>query len=50
MTDGFLPSSQAISAGAGVPGVLNRDLEEAFGVTMSTIYKRAAKVRELLGL
>ena len=36
--------------GVGVPGVLNRDLEEAFGVTMSTIYKRAAKVRELLGL
>ena len=38
------------SRGVGVPGVLNSELEEAFGVSMSTIYKRAARVRELLGL
>ena len=37
------------SIGVGVPGVLNRELEEVFGVSMSTIYKRAAKIRELLG-
>lgn len=29
----------------GVPGVLNRELEKAFGVSMSTVYKRAAAVR-----
>jgi len=38
------------SRGVGVPGVLNSELEEAFGVSMSTIYKRAARVRELVGL
>jgi hypothetical protein len=29
----------------GVPGVLNREMEKAFGVSMSTVYKRAAAVR-----
>ena len=28
----------------GVPGILNADLEDLFGVTMSTIRKRAAQV------
>jgi hypothetical protein len=37
------------SIGVGVPGVLNAELEEAFGVSMSTIYKRAARIRDLLG-
>jgi len=37
------------SIGVGVPGVLNRELEAAFGVRMSEIYRRAAMVRELLG-
>ena len=34
----------------GVPEVRNSELEKAFGVTMSTIYKRAWEVRRLLGL
>ena len=34
--------------GCGVPGVFNRDLEKAFGVSMSTVYKRAAAVRRVL--
>jgi len=34
----------------GVPNVLNRELEEAFGTTMSTIYMRAAQIRRLLDL
>jgi hypothetical protein len=34
--------------GCGVPNVMNRELEEAFGTTMSTIYKRAAQIRHLL--
>ncbi len=38
------------SRGVGVPGVLNSELEEAFGVSMSTIYKRAVRVRSLLRL
>jgi hypothetical protein len=38
------------SRGVGVPDVFNRDLEKAFGVSMSTIYKRAWAVRRLLGL
>jgi hypothetical protein len=38
------------SAGCGVPDVLNSELEKAFDVTMSTIYKRAWEVRRLLGL
>jgi hypothetical protein len=29
---------------------MNRELEEAFGATMSTIYKRAAEIRDLLDL
>jgi hypothetical protein len=29
----------------GVPGVFNREMEEAFGVSMSTVYQRAADVR-----
>ena len=36
------------SIGVGVPGILNSELEEAFGVSMGTIYKRAAMVRKLL--
>lgn len=34
------------SVGVGVPGILNKELEEAFKVSMSTIYKRAAQVRK----
>jgi hypothetical protein len=33
------------STSCGVPGVLNRELERASGVSMSTVYKRAAAVR-----
>ena len=29
----------------GVPGVLNREMEKAFGVSMSTVCRRAAAVR-----
>ena len=36
------------SIGVGVPGVLNSELEEAFDVSMGTIYKRAAMIRKLL--
>ena len=32
----------------GVPGMLNAELEEFFGVTMSTVYKRAAQVERAL--
>jgi hypothetical protein len=38
------------SRGCGVPDVLNDDLAKAFGVTMSTIYKRSWAVKRLLGL
>ena len=38
------------SGGAGIPDVLNSDLEKAFGVTMGTIYKRSWEVKRLLGL
>ena len=38
------------SVGCGVPDVTNADLEKAFGVTMSTVYKRAWAVKRLLGL
>jgi hypothetical protein len=38
------------SRGCGVPNVLNADLEKAFDVTMSTIYKRSWQIRRLLGL
>ena len=38
------------SIGVGVPGVLNSELEEAFKVSMGTMYKRAAMIRELLSL
>jgi hypothetical protein len=38
------------SHGCGVPDVLNRELEEAFGATMQMIYKRAAQLRRLLDL
>ena len=34
------------SIGAGMPGVLNSELEKAFDVSMGTIYKRAAMIRE----
>ena len=37
------------SRGVGVPGLLNRELETAFGVRMAEIYRRAAKVKDLLG-
>jgi hypothetical protein len=36
------------SHGCGVPNVMNRELEEAFGTTMNTIYRRAAQFRRLL--
>jgi hypothetical protein len=36
------------SIGAGVPGVLNSELEKVFGVSMGTVYKRAAVIRKLL--
>ncbi len=38
------------SRGVGVPGILNRELESAFGVRMDEIYRRAAKVKDLLGV
>jgi hypothetical protein len=38
------------SHGCGVPNFLNRELEEAFGTTMNTIYRRAARVRDVLDL
>ena len=38
------------SLGVGVPGVLNSELEQAFGVSMSTVYKRAAMIRRALHL
>ena len=38
------------SVGCGVPDVTNSELEKAFGVTMSTVYKRAWAVKRLLGL
>jgi hypothetical protein len=34
----------------GVPGVLNRDFEQLFGVSMGTIRKRAAQIEESLAL
>lgn len=33
----------------GVPGMLNAEFEEFFGVTMSTVYKRAALLPASLG-
>jgi hypothetical protein len=33
------------STGCGVPGVPNREMERTFGVSMSTVYRRAAAVR-----
>ena len=38
----------ASSIGVGVSGVFNRELEEAFQVSMGTIYKRAWQIRRLL--
>jgi len=38
----------ASSIGVGVPGVFNRELEEAFHVSMATIYTRAWQIRRLL--
>jgi len=34
----------------GVPGLLNKDLEESFGVSIGTIRKRAARVEALLAI
>ncbi len=34
----------------GVPGVLNSDFEQFFGISMGTIRKRAAQIEELLAL
>jgi hypothetical protein len=34
----------------GMPGLLNKECEEFFHVTMGTIYKRAAKIGQLLDL
>jgi len=36
--------------GCGVPGVMNSDLEKAFGVTMGTIRRRAGQIRRELVL
>ncbi len=38
------------SSGCGVPGVMNSDLEKAFGTTMGTIRKRAEQVKQELDL
>lgn len=38
------------ATGCGVPDVMNSDLEKAFGTTMTTIRKRAAQVKQVLGL
>jgi hypothetical protein len=38
------------SGGCGVPGVMNADLEKAFGARMATIRKRAMQVKQVLGL
>ena len=37
------------SSGCGVPGIMNAELEKAFGANMSTIRKRAQQVKEILG-
>jgi hypothetical protein len=42
--------SAVASKGCGVPGILNADLEKAFGTTMGTIRKRAAQVKRALEL
>ena len=34
--------------GAGVPGILNRELEEVFGVSIGTIHKRSAQIWRLM--
>ena len=34
----------------GVPGMLNAEFEEFFGVTMGTVYKRAAQVERALDI
>lgn len=34
----------------GVPGLLNKDIERSFGVSMGTVRNRAAKVEELLSI
>jgi hypothetical protein len=40
----------AVGSGrCGVPGVMNADLEKAFGTTMATIRRRAEQVRQVLG-
>ena len=36
------------STGRGVPGVMNAELEKAFGASMATVRKRAAQVRDVL--
>ena len=38
------------SRGCGVPGVLNAELETAFGATMSTIRKRAEQAKRVMGM
>lgn len=38
------------SEGCGVPGMLNAELEKAFGVSMGTIRRRAAEIRDELPL
>ncbi len=38
------------SRGCGVPDVMNNEVEQAFGVTMSTIRKRAWAIKRLLGM
>ena len=36
------------SRACGIPGILNKDCEEFFDVSMGTIYRRARRIRELL--
>jgi len=37
------------SIGCGVPGVMNADMEKAFGTKLAAIRKRAAQIKRLLG-
>jgi len=32
----------------GIPGLLNKECEEFFGVSINTIYRRARRIRELI--
>ena len=34
--------------GAGIPGILNRELEDVFGVSIGTIHKRSAQIWRMM--